>query len=197
MQAPERPLIKTDFLETLVTVMANYDIPLSEEQANACHEHVSLMLAWNRTCNLTRITDLREIIESHLLDSLLPARWLPQAGPALDLGTGPRIPGHSAGDSLSWPGNAPSRIPSPEGQLPQSGTGTTGAAESQSRGGALGRPGALKPSLPTKASQAGDHAGGKTGTGTSHPLCPGTASRRWRVRLLGRPRHEPARAGGF
>lgn len=93
MQTPERPLIKTDFLETLLTVTATYDIPLSEEQANACHEHVSLMLAWNRTCNLTRITDLREIIESHLLDSLLPARWLPQAGPALDLGTGPGFPG--------------------------------------------------------------------------------------------------------
>ena len=93
MQTPERPLIKADFLETLLSVTANHDIPLSEEQANACHEHVSLMLAWNRTCNLTRIDDLQEIIESHLLDSLLPARWLPRAGPALDLGTGPGFPG--------------------------------------------------------------------------------------------------------
>ena len=85
MQTPERPLIKTDFLETLLTVTATYDIPLSAEQANACHEHASLMLAWNRTCNLTRITARLELIERHLLDSRLPARRLPRAGPSLDL----------------------------------------------------------------------------------------------------------------
>ncbi len=56
-------------------------------------EHISLMLEWNRHCNLTRITDFREIIEKHLLDSLIPARWLPQAGLAVDIGSGPGFPG--------------------------------------------------------------------------------------------------------
>jgi len=93
MNAGERPIERKFFLETLLTLARECRIPLSEEQAAACYEHISLMLAWNQRCNLTRITDPREIIEKHLLDSLIPARWLPRAGPALDIGTGPGFPG--------------------------------------------------------------------------------------------------------
>ena len=84
---------KKDFLRTLLAQTADCGIPFSEEQALRCHEHISLMLVWNRSHNLTRITDLEEIIEKHILDSLIPARWLPQAGPAIDIGTGPGFPG--------------------------------------------------------------------------------------------------------
>ena len=84
---------KHDFLKTLLALAGQCGVPLSEAQALICHEHISLMLAWNRNHNLTRITDPKEIIEKHLLDSLIPARWLPQAGPALDIGTGPGFPG--------------------------------------------------------------------------------------------------------
>lgn len=93
MNAGERPMERKYFLETLLTLTREYRIPLSEEQAAACYQHISLMLTWNQRCNLTRITDPREIIEKHLLDSLIPARWLPRAGPALDVGTGPGFPG--------------------------------------------------------------------------------------------------------
>ena len=86
-------MVNEDFLRTLLALMEEYGIPFSEEQAGICYEHISLMLDWNRRCNLTRITDSREIIEKHLLDSLIPARWLPRAGPAMDIGTGPGFPG--------------------------------------------------------------------------------------------------------
>lgn len=81
------------FLDTLLALTEEYDIPLTSNQGRACCEHIALMLAWNRRCNLTRITDQREILEKHLLDSLLPARWLPRTGPAVDVGTGPGFPG--------------------------------------------------------------------------------------------------------
>jgi 16S rRNA (guanine527-N7)-methyltransferase len=84
---------KEDFLRTLLALTDDCGIPFSEEQALLCHQHISLMLEWNRHCNLTRITDFEEIMEKHLLDSLLPARWLPQAGPAIDIGSGPGFPG--------------------------------------------------------------------------------------------------------
>ena len=84
---------KQDFLRTLLARTADCGLPFSEEQALRCHEHISLMLAWNRSHNLTRITDLEDIIEKHILDSLLPAKWLPPAGPALDIGTGAGFPG--------------------------------------------------------------------------------------------------------
>jgi 16S rRNA (guanine527-N7)-methyltransferase len=81
------------FLGTLLTLAHECGISLSEEQARLCGEHISLMLQWNRRCNLTRITDFREIIEKHLLDSLIPARWLPHTGLAVDIGSGPGFPG--------------------------------------------------------------------------------------------------------
>jgi 16S rRNA (guanine527-N7)-methyltransferase len=86
-------MANTVFLDTLLTLAHECGIPLSEEQARLCGRHISLMLEWNRHCNLTRITDFREIIEKHLLDSLIPARWLPQAGLAVDIGSGPGFPG--------------------------------------------------------------------------------------------------------
>jgi 16S rRNA (guanine527-N7)-methyltransferase len=84
---------RKDFLKSLLALTAQHSIPFSEQQALACYEHISLMLYWNQRCNLTRITDHREIIEKHVLDSLIPARWLPHAGPAIDIGTGPGFPG--------------------------------------------------------------------------------------------------------
>jgi 16S rRNA (guanine527-N7)-methyltransferase len=84
---------KGDFPTTLLKLANEHGIPLSHEQSLLCHRHVLVMLEWNLRCNLTRITDLREIIEKHLLDSLIPARWLPRAGRAIDIGTGPGFPG--------------------------------------------------------------------------------------------------------
>jgi 16S rRNA (guanine527-N7)-methyltransferase len=82
-----------DFLKTLLTLAEEYGIPFSQEQARLCHQHVSLMLAWNRRCNLTRITNWEQIIEKHVLDSLIPWRWLAPAGPTIDIGSGAGFPG--------------------------------------------------------------------------------------------------------
>jgi 16S rRNA (guanine527-N7)-methyltransferase len=51
------------------------------------------MLDWNERSNLTRITSQDEILVKHILDSLIPARWLPHSGLLLDVGTGPGFPG--------------------------------------------------------------------------------------------------------
>jgi 16S rRNA (guanine527-N7)-methyltransferase len=82
-----------DFLRRIMALTEDCSIPFSEEQALLCHEHISLMLEWNRRYNLTRITGFAEIIEKHILDSLIPSRWLPQSGPAIDIGSGPGFPG--------------------------------------------------------------------------------------------------------
>jgi 16S rRNA (guanine527-N7)-methyltransferase len=87
------PVDEGEFLSILTDGARQHGIPFTEAQAGLCFEHVALMLEWNRRMNLTRITDLRQIIEKHLLDSLIPARWLPLAGPALDIGSGSGFPG--------------------------------------------------------------------------------------------------------
>jgi 16S rRNA (guanine527-N7)-methyltransferase len=91
-----------DLLETLMQLAGDANLALSEEQATLCCTHARLMLEWNRKVNLTRITEPREILIKHCLDSLIPARWLPHEGLALDVGTGPGFPG------------IPLRIASPE-----------------------------------------------------------------------------------
>ncbi len=82
-----------EFSQRLLALTRLYDVPFSEGQAVACYEHISLMLEWNQRCNLTRITDYGEIIEKHILDSLIPARWLPNGATAIDIGSGPGFPG--------------------------------------------------------------------------------------------------------
>lgn len=84
---------ETAFQEELLRASEQFGIGLSIDRARLCCAHIALMLDWNRRLNLTRITDPREILEKHILDSLLPARALPHAGFALDVGTGPGFPG--------------------------------------------------------------------------------------------------------
>ena len=81
------------FTERLLTLAGQAGVSLSPDQARMCYTHLRLMLERNRKLNLTRITDTEEIITKHFLDSMIPARRLPQSGLALDVGTGPGFPG--------------------------------------------------------------------------------------------------------
>ena len=54
--------------------------------------HVELLLKWNKTINLTAITDPDQVLELHVLDSLAAAAKVPP-GTLLDAGTGAGFPG--------------------------------------------------------------------------------------------------------
>jgi 16S rRNA (guanine527-N7)-methyltransferase len=84
---------KEGFTESLLALTAERDIVFSRQQALMCHEHIRLMLEWNRHINLTRIIDSRDILIRHLLDSLVPACRLPRKGLAVDVGSGAGFPG--------------------------------------------------------------------------------------------------------
>jgi 16S rRNA (guanine527-N7)-methyltransferase len=82
-----------EFIALILKFTVTSGISVSEEQAQSFGRHIELMLEWNRRLNLTRITAHEEIIIKHLLDSILPARFLPSSGRALDVGTGAGFPG--------------------------------------------------------------------------------------------------------
>lgn len=82
-----------DFMERLQGLCSAHGILMTDQQARLCYRHSQLMLHWNRRINLTRITGPDELLVKHLLDSLIPAGWLPQHGFALDVGTGAGFPG--------------------------------------------------------------------------------------------------------
>jgi 16S rRNA (guanine527-N7)-methyltransferase len=67
-------------------------IRLGPDQLKQLGRHVDLMLKWNKSVNLTAITDPGEVAEKHVLDSLAIVPMLP-AGSLLDAGSGAGFPG--------------------------------------------------------------------------------------------------------
>ena len=71
---------------------AGMGLRLSPEQLKLLGRHVDLLLKWNKSINLTAITDPAEVAEKHVLDSLAVVPVLP-AGSLLDAGSGAGFPG--------------------------------------------------------------------------------------------------------
>ncbi|HZX97717.1 MAG TPA: 16S rRNA (guanine(527)-N(7))-methyltransferase RsmG [Myxococcales bacterium] len=71
---------------------AQMGLQLDAEQLKLLGRHVDLLLKWNKSINLTSITDPDEVVEKHVLDSLAVVPVLPQ-GSLLDAGTGGGFPG--------------------------------------------------------------------------------------------------------
>jgi 16S rRNA (guanine527-N7)-methyltransferase len=82
-----------EFIDLILKSTAQSGISLTQDQARLFSIHIELLLRWNTRLNLTRITRIEDIIVKHLLDSILPLKFLPSAGNALDVGTGAGFPG--------------------------------------------------------------------------------------------------------
>jgi len=67
-------------------------LDLHENQAQSLLTHVQLLEKWNRTHNLTAITEPVDMVVQHLLDSLAIFPWV-KPGRLLDVGTGGGFPG--------------------------------------------------------------------------------------------------------
>ena len=80
---------------------AQMGVRLGPEQLKQLGRHVDLMLKWNKSINLTAITDPAEVAEKHVLDSLAVVPVLP-AGSLLDAGSGAGFPGIPA--AIARPG---------------------------------------------------------------------------------------------
>lgn len=85
--------LDNEFADLILRFTAKAGVALTDQQAHLLSLHIQLMLQWNTRLNLTRITGREEIIIKHLLDSILPAKFLPSSGNALDVGTGAGFPG--------------------------------------------------------------------------------------------------------
>jgi len=66
--------------------------PLDGQRADVLLRYLDLLQRWNRSYNLTAISDPRAMVTHHLLDSLSVSPWVPE-GRLLDAGTGAGLPG--------------------------------------------------------------------------------------------------------
>jgi 16S rRNA (guanine527-N7)-methyltransferase len=82
-----------DLLVELRRQLSVLDLPVSETAMGRLIWLQTELLRWNRTHNLTAITDPREALEKHLVDSLTLLPYLPDTGRILDIGSGGGFPG--------------------------------------------------------------------------------------------------------
>jgi len=69
------------------------ELPLDETQVDKLLDYLALLGKWNKSYNLTAITDPVKMISYHLLDSLAIFDTAKSARAALDVGTGAGLPG--------------------------------------------------------------------------------------------------------
>jgi 16S rRNA G527 N7-methylase RsmG len=76
-------------------------VTLEQRVIDACAIHYELLVRWNRTHNLTRITDPEDAARKHYLDCLVPLLAWPAPAAFVDVGSGAGFPGLMA--ALAWP----------------------------------------------------------------------------------------------
>ena len=71
----------------------NMGIGLTGKELNLLSGHCALLINWNKTSNLTRITEPIDVAVKHVLDSMAAASFIPQNAKVLDVGSGGGFPG--------------------------------------------------------------------------------------------------------
>ena len=81
-------------METILTNLCNkLNIELSERQVEQFLLYKDLLKEWNEKINLTAITDDKEIVIKHFIDSLTIAKYISDNDTIIDVGTGAGFPG--------------------------------------------------------------------------------------------------------
>ena len=66
---------------------------ITKEQAQSFYTYMGMLLEWNKKMNLTAITDEKEIILKHFIDSITINKYIKNAKKIIDVGTGAGFPG--------------------------------------------------------------------------------------------------------
>lgn len=81
-----------NFGEYLSKILKEINITIKEEEINKFLEYERLLLEWNSKFNLTAITDEKEIIIKHFVDSLTINKFINKNEEIVDIGTGAGFP---------------------------------------------------------------------------------------------------------
>lgn len=69
------------------------NITISDEQIKEFYEYMNLLLEWNEKINLTAITEPKEVIMKHFIDSITVEKYINNSDLVADIGTGAGFPG--------------------------------------------------------------------------------------------------------
>jgi 16S rRNA (guanine527-N7)-methyltransferase len=79
--------------ERLVSGARELGVALDDAQVGKLVEYLALLQTWNRKINLTAITEPRDVVELHFLDSLAVAQLVRDRATLIDVGSGAGFPG--------------------------------------------------------------------------------------------------------
>jgi 16S rRNA (guanine527-N7)-methyltransferase len=79
--------------QTVIRGASACGLEVTAEQARFMQRHALELLKWNRTTNLTAITDPLGVAVKHYVDSLAAALWIGRGARILDAGSGGGFPG--------------------------------------------------------------------------------------------------------
>ena len=82
-----------EFEQDMEMYLKELNINLSNEQINKFYNYMNLLIEWNKVMNLTGITDPKEIIIKHFIDSLTILEKIDKNATIIDVGTGAGFPG--------------------------------------------------------------------------------------------------------
>ena len=82
-----------EFKREFEKYLAKMNISLLKEQYEQFYAYMELLIEWNEKMNLTAITDPKEIILKHFVDSLTIAKYVKEDKSIIDMGTGAGFPG--------------------------------------------------------------------------------------------------------
>lgn len=85
--------LSTGQRDLLLSGLSQIGLDLKPESLAALEMHLALVQKWRSKINLISITDERELISHHALDSLVIAPYINSAQQVLDFGTGAGFPG--------------------------------------------------------------------------------------------------------
>lgn len=81
-------------METLLVEEAKkLNIDVTKEMLEKFFKFKELLIEWNKVMNLTSITDEKEIIVKHFIDSLTIEKYIPKNSKIIDIGSGAGFPG--------------------------------------------------------------------------------------------------------
>ena len=84
---------KNIFYNELKRACKEINIDINEDQLNKFYIYMNEILEWNNKINLTAITDEKEIIIKHFVDSLSILKYTNNKENLIDIGTGAGFPG--------------------------------------------------------------------------------------------------------
>lgn len=86
-------MLKEEFFKIINEYANQIGLLLNEKQMNQFYNYMKLLLEWNEKMNLTAITEPKEVILKHFIDSMTIAKYMKKECKLIDVGTGAGFPG--------------------------------------------------------------------------------------------------------